>query len=191
MHDSPNWDLWLAKSDGTLEKAIFRNHILLSDSHVPAWSPDGKVIVIPIVQPTKTALGGLMAVDPANGTEQFVATPVDHIYHGPVWVPDGSALIASAMQADAEHLQAQMGYLNYPAGEYRQITSDTNDYSKVGMAKDGKTSWLCKANFVSRLPLLLRASPINYGRSLCNQKCPCGPGDGCRTDACSFLRLEA
>ncbi len=59
LHDSPNWDLWLRKSDGTIEKAIFRNHVLLSDSHVPAWSPDGKVIVIPIVQPTKAALGGL------------------------------------------------------------------------------------------------------------------------------------
>jgi eukaryotic-like serine/threonine-protein kinase len=139
LHDSPNWDLWLAKSDGTIEKAIFRNHILLSDSHVPAWSPDGKVIVIPIVQPTKQALGGLMAVDPANGTDQFVAISPDHIYHGPVWVPDGSALIATAMQTDVEHLQAQIGYLNYPAGEYRQITSDTNDYSNVGIAKDGKT----------------------------------------------------
>lgn len=139
LHDSPNWDLWLAKNDGTIEKAIFRNHILLSDSHVPAWSPDGKVIVIPVVQPSKEALGGLMAVDPVKGTDQYVAISPDHIYHGPVWVPDGSALITTAMQADVEHLQAQIGYLSYPSGEYRQITSDTNDYSNVGMAKDGKT----------------------------------------------------
>ena len=50
-----------------------------------------------------------------------------------------AALIASAVEADAEHMQAQIGYINYPGGEYRDLTADTNDYSKVGIAKDGKT----------------------------------------------------
>jgi len=139
LHDSPNWDLWLAKSDGTIEKPIFRNHPLLSDSYVPAWSPDGKTILIPIVQPSKEALGGFLAVDPATGQDRVVAVSADRIYHGPVWMPDGSALIASSVQADAEHMQAQIGYVNYPGGEYRDLTADTNDYSKLGIAKDGKT----------------------------------------------------
>ena len=139
LHDSPNWDLWLAKSDGTSEKPIFRNHPLLSDSYVPAWSPDGKTILIPIVQPSKEALGGFLAVDPATGQERVVAVSADRIYHAPVWMPDGSALIASSVQADAEHMQAQIGYVNYPGGEYRDLTADTNDYSKLGIAKDGKT----------------------------------------------------
>ena len=117
LHDSPNWDLWMAKSDGTVEKAIFRNHPLLSDSYIPAWSPDGKSIVIPIVQPTKDALGGFLAVDPASGQERVVAVSPDHIYHGPTWMPDGSALVAPAVQIDAEHLQAQIGFVNYPGGE--------------------------------------------------------------------------
>ncbi|MGB9435595.1 MAG: protein kinase [Candidatus Acidiferrum sp.] len=139
LHDSPNWDLWLAKSDGTSEKPIFRNHPLLSDSYVPAWSPDGKTILIPIVQPSKEALGGFLAVDPATGQDRVVAVSADRIYHGPVWMPDGRALIASSVQADAEHMQAQIGYVNFPGGEYRDLTADTNDYSKLGMAKDGKT----------------------------------------------------
>jgi eukaryotic-like serine/threonine-protein kinase len=139
LHDSPNWDLWMAKSDGTVEKAIFRNHPLLSDSYIPAWSPDGKSIVIPIVQPTKDALGGFLAVDPASGQERVVAVSPDHIYHGPTWMPDGSALVAPAVQIDAEHLQAQIGFVNYPGGEYRPLTADTNDYSNLGISKDGKT----------------------------------------------------
>ncbi len=139
LHDSPSWDLWQAKSDGTIEKAIFRNHPLLSDSYVPAWSPDGKTIVITIVQPTKDALGGFLAVDPDTDQEHVVAISKSNIYHGPVWMPDGTALIVSAVQADAEHMQTQIGYLTYPAGEYRAITADTNDYEKVGIAKDGKT----------------------------------------------------
>ncbi len=139
LHDSPNWDLWLAESDGTIERAIFRNRTLVSDSHVPAWSPDGKTIVIPIVQPSRDALGAFLAVDPATGQDHVVAVSTDRIYHGPVWMPDGNGLIASAVQADAEHMQTQIGYVNYPGGEYRAITADTNDYSKVGIAKDGKT----------------------------------------------------
>ena len=139
LHDSPNWDLWMAKSDGTPEKAIFRNHPLLSDSYFPAWSPDGKTIVIPIVQPSKDALGGFLAVDPATGQERTVAVSPDRIYHAPAWMPDGNALLATSEQIDVEHLQAQIGYVNYPGGEYRPLTADTNDYSNLGISKDGKT----------------------------------------------------
>ncbi len=139
LHDSPNWDLWQARSDGTIEKAIFRNRSLLSDSYVPAWSPDGKTIVIPIVQPTRDALGGFQAVDPANGDGHNAAISADRIYHGPVWMPDGSGLLATSTQIDAEHIQAQIGYVSYPAGDFRAITADTNDYSSVGIARDGKT----------------------------------------------------
>jgi serine/threonine protein kinase len=139
LHDSPNWDLLLAKSDGTIEKSIFRNHPLLSDSYVPAWSPDGKTIAIPIVQPSKDVLGGFLAIDPNTGQEQTVAVSEDHIYHGPVWMPDGRALVASAAQIDAEHMQTQISYVNYPSGEYRALTADTNYYSHVGIAKSGKT----------------------------------------------------
>jgi serine/threonine protein kinase len=42
LHDSPNWDLLMAKSDGTIERPIFSGRALKSDSYVPSWSPDGK-----------------------------------------------------------------------------------------------------------------------------------------------------
>ena len=101
LHDSPNWDLLLARSDGTIEKPIFSGHPLPSDSHVPAWSPDGKTIVIPIVQPTQDAIGGFLAVDVATGQDHVVAVSPDRIYYGPAWMPDGSALITSASKVDA------------------------------------------------------------------------------------------
>jgi serine/threonine protein kinase len=157
LHDSPNWDLLISKNDGTIEKPIFRNHPLLSDSYVPAWSPDGKVIVIPIVQPTKDALGGFMAVDPVTGKDQVAAISPDRIYHAPVWMPDGSALIVTEVQADADHMQAQIGYVNYPVGEYRALTADTNDYSNLGISKDGKTIVAIQ----SKLHLDLSLAPEN------------------------------
>src|SRR5205823_14496382 len=66
-HDSPYWDLIVMKSDGSDERQIFKEQNLLSDSLTPAWSPDGKTILIPIVQPTKDALGGMKQVDVETG----------------------------------------------------------------------------------------------------------------------------
>jgi serine/threonine protein kinase len=139
LHNAPAWDLLMAKNDGTLEKSIFSGRPLQSDSHVPVWSPDGKVIVIPIVQPTKDALGGLLAVDASAGQEHVVVTSADRIYYDPTWMPDGSALIASASQIEAGHMQAQIAYVTYPDGDYRPLTADTNNYRNLGISKDGKT----------------------------------------------------
>ncbi len=139
LHDSPTWDLIEAEPDGTNERAIFKNKTVLSDSHVPSWSPDGKTIVIPIVQPTKDAIGGLMAVDVSSGKDQIVETAADRIIYRASWLPDGSGFIVSDTQVETTHLQTQLGYLPYPNGEYRALTTDTNNYGQQTLAKDGKT----------------------------------------------------
>jgi eukaryotic-like serine/threonine-protein kinase len=139
LHNAPIWDLLLARSDGSIEKPIFSGHPLQSDSRVPAWSPDGSTIVIPIVQPTRDAIGGFLAVDAATGQDHVVGLSPERIYYGPAWMPDGLALIASASQLEAGHMQAQIGYVNYPDGQYRALTADTNNYGQLGIAKDGKT----------------------------------------------------
>jgi serine/threonine protein kinase/Tol biopolymer transport system component len=157
LHNAPAWDLLLAKSDGSIEKSIFSAHPLQSDSFVPAWSPDGKAIVIPIVQPNKDSIGGFLAVDVATGKEQVVATSPDRIYYGPAWMPDGNALIASASRIEGGHMQAQIGYIDYPDGAYRALTEDTNNYGKLGIAKDGKTIVAIQ----SKLRFSLSMAPAN------------------------------
>ena len=139
LHDSPNWDMLLAKPDGTIERPIFKARTLSSDSYVPAWSPDGKTIAVPIVQPTKDAIGGFAAVDVASGQQRNLTVAADRIFYGGAWMPDGSALIVTSMQVDAGNMQTQIGYVGFPAGGYRPITADTNNYRSVGISKDGKT----------------------------------------------------
>jgi eukaryotic-like serine/threonine-protein kinase len=139
LHDSANWDLLLAKTDGTIDRSIFKDRPLASDSHVPAWSPNGKVIVIPIVQPTKDAIGGFVAVDPATGQQKTVAIAPERIYHDPVWMPDGKSLIVSSRHVVVGNFQRQIGFVGYPDGAYRSLTADTDDYSHLGVSKDGKT----------------------------------------------------
>lgn len=139
LHDSPNWDLLLAKMDGSIERAIFKGRPVVSDSHVPAWSPNGKTIAIPIVQPTRDAIGAFTAVDPSSGQQQSVAIAPDRIFFDPVWMPDSSGLIATSVQVGSGNMQNQIGYVSFPGGAYRSITEDTNNYSNVGLSKDGKT----------------------------------------------------
>ena len=139
VHDSPTWDLIVAKSDGTIERSIFSKKTVLSDSHVPAWSPDGSTIVIPIVQPTKDAIGGFLAVDVASGKDQVIALSVDRIFYTPRWMADGTGLLVSDSEVDTAHLHSQLGYMAFPSGEYRALTSDTNNYDGQTIAKDGKT----------------------------------------------------
>src|SRR5262249_50975058 len=135
-HDSPFWDLWTFKADGSDKKEIFSNRPLPSDSKVPAWSPDGKTILIPLVQPTRDDLGGYLAVDVATGKDQIVAVNPTHLLKESAWLPDGKALIATATAIDS--LKTQLGYLTYPEGEFRALTLDANDYERPSVSADGK-----------------------------------------------------
>ena len=140
LHDSPKWDLILAKNDGTIERPIFSGQELKSDSYVPAWSPDGKIILIPIVQPTRDAIGGFSAVNASDGKAETVAASAEHIFYVPTWLPDGSGLIVNSSQLGSSgHLQTHLGFVNYPGGEFRELTADTNNYGEQTISKDGKT----------------------------------------------------
>jgi len=137
-HTSSTWDLLMAKADGTIERPVFSNHPIASDSLVPAWSPDGKTIAIPIVQPSKDTISGFLVVDVATGQEKGFGGAPDRIFYGPVWMPDGSALITPSAQLDVGRMQRQIGFVAYPVGGYRTLTADTNNYGRVGVSKDGK-----------------------------------------------------
>jgi len=138
-HDSPYWDLIAAKSDGSGEQQIFKDQTLSSDSYTPAWSPDGKTIVIPVTQPTKESIGGLLQVDVATGKITNLATSQSKIYYQPVWLPNGQGLIVPSADLTTGVPQSQLGYMAYPGAEYRLLTHDTNDYRHPSLSADGKS----------------------------------------------------
>ena len=138
-HDTSLWDLIVAKSDGSDERPLFKEKSLSSDDHAPAWSPDGRVILIPIVQPSKEALGGFLSVDTTTGADTYFAIAKQTIYFRPAWLPDGRGLILPANDLGGDALKRQLGYLSYPGGEFRALTHDTNDYGAPSLAADGKT----------------------------------------------------
>jgi Tol biopolymer transport system component/phage shock protein PspC (stress-responsive transcriptional regulator)/predicted Ser/Thr protein kinase len=137
-HDTPFFDLLIAHSDGTPDRALFSNTPLASSSLEPAWSPDGKTIAIPVSQPTHDAFSGLLGVDVATGKQRTEALSADKVYFTPAWLPDGSGLVMSTL-SQMTSLHGQLALVSYPTGEFRQLTTDTNDYYHPSISGDGRS----------------------------------------------------
>jgi len=137
-HDSPFWDLWTFKSDGSDKKAIFENKPISSDSKTPIWSPDGKIILIPVTQLSLNEHGGFLAVDAGTGKDQTIAGTASRIYYDAAWLPDGKALITPSASFESGFQKVQLGYLTYPAADFRALTVDANDYTHPSVSADGK-----------------------------------------------------
>src|SRR4029077_9493374 len=135
-HSSPFWDLLIAHSDGSPDRALFSNGSLSSTVYEPAWSPDGKTIVIPVSQPSADAFSGLLEVDVASGKQQTRILSADRIFFGGKWLPDGNGLLMTTV-SQMTSLHGQLTLVTYPGGEFRQLTTDTNDYFHPSISADG------------------------------------------------------
>jgi len=139
-HDSPTFDLLVAHADGTPDKALFKEKPLPggNPNYFPTWSPDGKTIAITLTEMSEGFTGAVLLVDVATGQQQIKATSASHLYRFPVWMPDGQSLLVSEF-GDSGGQNGQLGLVNYPGGEYRRLTTDTNSYLYPSVAKDGRT----------------------------------------------------
>jgi eukaryotic-like serine/threonine-protein kinase len=131
--------LILANADGSNEKTLVVVHGPMDFSTSgPAWSPDGKRIAI-----LKTLKGDFQnynfeTVSTENGEEKPLGTREWINPYRPGWLPDGSALIFSAV-ADSSSFNAQIWELSYPGGETRRVTNDLNIYLGATITSDGTT----------------------------------------------------
>jgi eukaryotic-like serine/threonine-protein kinase len=138
-HDTPNFDLFLVNADGSPDRTLFSNTMVPTDSDVPVWLPDGKTITIPIVQTTQDSLGGLLSVDVPTGKRQEVALTPNRIYYEPASLPGTDGLLVSASSVDRGLMQRQLGFISYPRGDFRALTTDTNNYFHPSVSADGKS----------------------------------------------------
>ncbi len=137
--DSAVTDLKIARRDGTLERDLFHQKELHADNLTLSWSPDGKTIVIPIVQPPPQDLGGFLAVDVASASMKQVANAKDRLYYEPSWLPDMTGLLVSASSAETSFRRKQIGIVSFPDGAFHLLTTDTNDYSHPSLSADGQS----------------------------------------------------
>ena len=139
-HDSPSYDLLIAHSDGSPDRTLFSNTTLSGNNgnYAPAWSPDGKTIVIAASQLGRGATGVFLAVDVASGSREVVALSRDRFYSSGTWLPDSTGLVVSGF-SEAAGPNEQLGIVGYPGGEFRPVTSDTNEYLRPSLAADGRS----------------------------------------------------
>jgi len=104
----------------------------------PAWSPDGKLIVCMALQPGD-AISGLVAIDPLTGKQNLFSQSKWGVLSKPVWLPDGSGLLALSADRETNYTRSRIVEVSYPDGALRAVTHDINDYTDLSVAADGHT----------------------------------------------------
>jgi eukaryotic-like serine/threonine-protein kinase len=125
-------DLVVVNSDGSGEKTLARIPANISGASLftPAWSPDGKTIVLPNYRNSGERF--LIAVNVADGsTRTLYQTP--NFVGRAVWLPDDSGLLF-VMAENFPNSPGQLWYISYPSGELHRLTNDLTNYGLASLA---------------------------------------------------------
>ena len=122
--------------DGSDEKVL---HIapMTSLARWVAWSPNGKQIAYPEVQPGE-AVGGINLFDLNTGKIQTL-TFADNAIWEMTWSSAGDGLFVIYQQKGPNFNRRQIGYVGLADGLLRPISRDTNSYATLSLSADGRT----------------------------------------------------
>jgi len=142
---SPAEDLlMIANADGTGEQKLVNHKSStlypssrdLRSAWGPAWSPDGKTIVVGMrASETGAAERDLFAVNVNDGSENQFTTMRWSSIGQIAWLSDGSALIVAASEQSSPALH-QIWHVSYNNGQARKITNDANNYIGISLTAD-------------------------------------------------------
>jgi Tol biopolymer transport system component len=88
-----------------------------------------------------------------------MALAKDRNYFDPSWLPDMTGVLVSAGLAETGFERRQIGIVSYPHGEFRLLTTDTNDYLHPSLASDGRTIAASQAQHKFELGVAPAISP--------------------------------
>ncbi len=131
-----NSKLIIANSDGTNEHALAT--LPIPGYFDPAWSPDGKKIASPLIEPGGKSLGRLITIDIKDGKETTLYSATAQM-RKPTWSPDGRYLFFNFEDANTRW-DGQIGGLEVRSGKFQRVTNDLNNYSwrSLAVTRDGQ-----------------------------------------------------
>lgn len=137
---APESELIVSTSDGADEHVIAAHPrfsgVRFYTVTAPSWSPDGKLIAMPATRETDTVVN----VYPVDGGKPLVI-PFAGFVTQAVWLPDQSALLATALSSVAGYVArvpVQIWLLPYPKGAPQRLTYDLDAYRSLSVSRDGK-----------------------------------------------------
>ena len=103
--------------------------------NAPAWSPDGKTIVVPArLNDPQGHFGTIIGVNAADGSQTQLTSMRWNYVGQPVWLADGSGLLLPA--SDRPGSPMAVWYVSLPGGEATRITHDLNNYQDLTITTD-------------------------------------------------------
>ncbi len=129
----------VVNNDGSGEQVLARVPANVTGTSLipPAWSPDGKTIVVPDWRNSGERF--LLAISASDGSVRQLYQSSNFIGR-PVWLPDGSGLIF-VMAEPGTNSPGQLWSISYPKGEIHRLTNDLTNYglSSIAITQDAKT----------------------------------------------------
>jgi Tol biopolymer transport system component len=138
-----------ANADGSDERTIITLKFpeQLKDA-APAWSPDGKLIAVPVSEANYHHL----SIVPAEGGPERIVGPADwQEMHTPNWVENGRKIIVDA--GSRSQIMPQIWEISYPRGRTRQITNEMSIYRDVGITANSNLLSAIRLYGVSNLSI--------------------------------------
>ncbi len=141
-----------AKLDGSDETQVAEGSTSESPAFV-AWSPDGKRLTS-VIEYQRDALSRIQLEDLSSQKISTLAQFPDRLLLNARWLPDGRGLLSSYQGKLSPIAHTQIGFVSYPAGEFRPVTKDTNNYESLTLAADGKTLATVQQSITTTLYLI-------------------------------------
>jgi serine/threonine protein kinase len=149
----------IVRSVDSSEETVLTSGSSSEALYSPAWSPDGKTIMCAVTQPGD-ASSGLMAVDARTGQQHLFMSSADSL-GVPTWMPDGRGLLVLDAGQASNYTRSQIAFASYPQGILNPVTRDTNSYSDLSLASNGKV--LATVLSVERWNLFVMAATSEGG----------------------------
>jgi serine/threonine protein kinase/Tol biopolymer transport system component len=130
-------DLITVDRNGTDAKVVAR---VTGDSRfqdAPSWSPDGKLIAVPVLRLTGGYRSEFLAYPVAGGRPINLSSQTYFNAGDEAWLPDGSGIML--IGGEPGNLTSQQLWVaEYPGGKTRKLTNDLNNYAGISMTADAK-----------------------------------------------------